>query len=77
MAGGTGNIRSRSPSSTNGYKTLGSILAGDSGSGSGSVRRIYGYYVRQGLGPNVIYNNIFNLNYGEYKARTQWFLKGL
>ena len=47
MGGNTGNIRSRTTSSCNGYKTLGSILASDSGSGAGSLRRVYGFYAKK------------------------------
>jgi len=78
MSGGTGNIRTlRNQSGTNGYRTLGSVLASDSGAGAGSVRRIYGYYAHQGLGPTVFYDSILNLKYGNYKARTNWFLKSI
>jgi hypothetical protein len=56
MGGNTGNIRTRTTSSCNGYKTLGSILASDNGSGAGSVRRIYAYYAK-----NNQLNNFYNL----------------
>ena len=68
MGGGTVNIRtSRGTSSCNGYKTLGSMLASDSSSGAGSVRRMYGYYTNKGLMPSGVYKNVFNINYGQYK----------
>jgi len=74
MGGNTGNIRGqRNQSSSNGYKTLGSILASDSGNGAGSVRRMYGYYTKNNT-VNDFYEKVFNLRYGQYKNRTQWFL---
>lgn len=48
MGSNTGNIRGqRFQSSCNGFKTLGSILASNSG-GAGSSRRMYGYYAKNG-----------------------------
>ena len=45
--GGTGNLRTlRNQSGTVGSRTLGSILASSSGAGSGSFRRVYGYFRR-------------------------------
>jgi hypothetical protein len=44
---GTGNLRTlRNQSGTVGSRTLGSILASSSGAGSGSFRRVYGYFRR-------------------------------
>ena len=78
MGGGTGNIRTlRNQSGSAGYRTLGSILASDSGSGAGSVRRIYGYYSNQGVSYSLFYNTVLNLDYGKYKGRTDWFLKSI
>jgi hypothetical protein len=74
MGGNTGNIRSRRPSSCNGYKTLGSILASDSGSGAGSIRRIYGFYAKTNQ-TSDFYQLVFNIQKGQFKDRTQWFLK--
>ena len=75
MGSTTGNIRGqRNQSSSNGYKTLGSILASDSGNGAGSVRRIY-TYCNRGANVQKCYQNIFNLQYGQYKNNQQWFLK--
>ena len=74
MGGNTGNIRGqRNQSSCNGYKTFGSILASDSGNGAGSARRIYNHYVRTNTLPEF-YQQVFNLRYGQYKSRTEWFL---
>jgi hypothetical protein len=76
MAGGTGSLRTlRNQSGTNGSRTLGSILASDAGAGAGSVRRVYGYYARQGLSSSLFYKETFNLDYGKFRARTDWFLK--
>lgn len=74
MANTTGGIRGqRNQSSSNGYKTLGSILASNGGNGAGSVRRLYSYYTRTNTVPDF-YQNILNLRYGQYKGRTEWFL---
>jgi hypothetical protein len=76
MAGGTGSLRTlRNQSGVNGSRTLGSILASDAGAGAGSVRRVYGYYVHHGMPPSSFYKDTFNLDYGAYRARTDWFLK--
>lgn len=74
MGGTTGNIRTlRNQSGTVGYRTLGSILASDSGAGAGSVRRMYAYYKKQN--PNASpFQQIFNINRGQFKSRSQWFL---
>ena len=69
MGSTTGNIRGqRNQSSCNGYKTLFSILASDGGNGAGSARRIYAYCNRGATVKNC-YQNIFNLQYGQYKNR--------
>jgi hypothetical protein len=74
MGGGTGNIRTqRWQSGTVGSRTLGSILAG-TGGGAGGARRIYGYYATKGLTTNQIYNDIFNIDYGQFRARSQFFI---
>ncbi len=73
--GGTGNIRTnRGTSSCNGYKTLGSILASDSGSGAGSVRRLYGYWANKNKGNPIPLQSIFNINYGQFRSRSEWFI---
>ena len=74
--GGTGNLRTlRNQSASNGSRTLGSILASDGASGgAGSVRRIFAYYASRG-NISQFYETILNLRYGEFKSRTQWFLK--
>lgn len=76
MGGNTGNIRTYRLSSSNGTRTLGSLLSDASSAGAGSVRRMYGYYTRNGTVPGF-YQNVLNLRYGEYSNRTQWFLKQL
>ena len=65
--GGTGNIRTlRNQSGTVGYRTLGSILASDGGAGAGSVRRIYGYYLKHNPDKNISpFTYMFNINYGQ------------
>ena len=74
MGSTTGNIRGqRNQSSSNGYKTLFSILASDSGNGAGSVRRVFAYCNRATNADNC-YQNILNLKYGQYKNRPELFL---
>ena len=46
----TGNLRTlRGQSSTAGSRTIGSILSNSSGSGAGSMLRIYSYYQSRGM----------------------------
>jgi hypothetical protein len=53
MGGSTGNIRTlRNQSGTVGSRTLGSILASDSGIGAGSFKRMYYWAVKND--PNLI-----------------------
>lgn len=74
MGSTTGNIRGqRNQSASNGYKTLGSILASDGGNGAASVKRVFNYYTRTNTVPEF-YQNILNLRYGQYKSRSEWFL---
>ena len=64
----------RNQSGTNGSRTLGSILVGgSSGSGAGSVRRMYGWYVKNNS-QDQFYNTVFNLNYGKFRSHTEWCL---
>jgi hypothetical protein len=73
MGGSTGNIRTlRNQSGTNGSRTIGSIIASDSGAGAGSVRRIFGFYQNQGY--QNFYGHVLNLNYGGFKDRSKFFL---
>ena len=75
MGGNTGNIRTlRNQSGTVGYRTLGSILASDGGAGAGSVRRIYGYYAAKNGGTPSPFKSIFNVNYGQFRSRAQYFI---
>ena len=75
MGGNTGNIRgSRNQSSSNGSKTLGSILASDGSNGAGSTRRIYGAFIKNGNTVSSFYETIFNLKYGQFKDRSNLFL---
>lgn len=77
MGGNTGNIRTlRNQSGTVGYRTLGSILASDSGAGAGSVRRMYAWYKHNN--PNVTpFTPIFGINKGDFRSRAQWFISSL
>jgi hypothetical protein len=76
MGGNTGNIRTYRLSSSNGSRTLGSLLSDASSAGAGSTRRMYAYYTRNGTVPGF-YQNVLNLRYGEFRNRAQWFLSGL
>ena len=70
MGGNTGNIRTYRISASNGYRTLGSILAnGSSGAGAGSTRRVYAWYARNGT-------NIGNGFYKEGKSKTDQSVGG-
>ena len=74
MGGSTGSFRTqRNQSGTNGSRTLGSILASDGANGAGSVRRMYGWYSRNSNIANF-YPGVFNLHYGQFQDRAQWFL---
>lgn len=56
MGGNTGNLRTLRISASNGYRTLGSILAdGSNGAGAGGTRRIYAYYARH-YSPQTFWN---------------------
>jgi hypothetical protein len=72
MGGNTGNIRTlRNQSGTNGSRTLGSILASDSGAGAGSIRRIFSWQRKTNPDINAI-TAIFGINRGQFKTRSQW-----
>ena len=79
MGGGTGNIRTNRISASNGYRTLGSMLAnGGSGAGGGSSRRVYSWYARQGITVgNGFYQDVLGVRFGEFASRSQWFLKNV
>jgi hypothetical protein len=69
MGGGTGNLRTlRNQSGSNGSRTLGSILASDSGAGAGSIRRTYSYYVKNGLACEF-YQNVFGIKCGQSNSK--------
>ena len=74
MGGSTGNIRTqRWQSGTVGSRTIGSILAG-AGGGAGGARRIYGYYAAKNGGNPSPFKSIFNVNYGQFRSRAQYFI---
>jgi hypothetical protein len=77
MGGGTGNIRTYRISASNGYRTIGSMLAnGSSGAGAGSGRRVYAWYARNGTNVgNGFYSNVLGINFGQFRDRAQWFLQ--
>ena len=74
MGGNTGNIRTlRNQSGTNGSRSLGSILASDSGAGAGSIRRLYAWYRKNKPDLNP-FTQIFGINRGYLKTREQWLM---
>ena len=79
MGGGTGNIRTNRISASNGYRTIGSMLAnGGSGAGGGSTRRVYAWYAKQGVTVGSgFYREALGLRFGEFAQRAQWFLKNV
>jgi hypothetical protein len=79
MGGNTGNIRTYRISASNGYRTLGSILAnGSSGAGAGSTRRVYGWYARNGLDVgNGFYRQVLGVNFGQFRNRAQFFINSI
>ena len=75
MGGGTGNLRTQRISASNGYRTLGSILANTaSGDGAGGLNRLYKWYYRQQLRNNFYYD-VLGLRQGEYSDRQYLFTK--
>lgn len=74
MGGTTGNIRTlRNQSGTVGSRTLGSILTSGNAGGAGSVRRMYAYY--RNKNPDISpFTPIFNINYGQFRSRAQYFI---
>ncbi len=77
MGGNTGNIRTlRVQSGTVGSRTLGSILAGGNGGGAGSVRRMYGWYTKNHT-PDQFYQSFFDIKYGQFRNRAEWFLNNV
>lgn len=58
----TGNLRTlRGQSSTAGSRTIGSILSNSSGSGAGSMLRIYNYYQSRGMREQFYRDIIFSM----------------
>lgn len=73
MPNTTGGLITRNfQSSSNGSRTLGSILA-SSGGGAGSPRRVYNYY-QKNANINAFYLNVFGLRYGQYRNTPQLVL---
>jgi hypothetical protein len=70
MGGNTGNIRTSKISSSNGYKTLGSIIADGNNGGAGSTKRVYEYYARiYRNNPTIFYENVLGLTYGSQRGQ--------
>jgi hypothetical protein len=79
MGGGTGNIRTNRISASNGYRTLGSMIAnGSSGAGAGSGRRVYAWYARNGINVgNGFYSDVLGINFGQFRDRAQYFISNV
>jgi hypothetical protein len=79
MGGGTGNIRTYRISASNGYRTLGSMLAnGSSGAGAGSGRRVYAWYARNGTSVgNGFYRDVLGINFGQFRNRAGLFIENV
>jgi hypothetical protein len=76
MGGSTGNIRTRRLSATGGTRTFASLLSDGASAGAGSCRRTLAWYTRNGTVPGA-YKSIFDIEYGQFRSRTQWFLKSV
>jgi hypothetical protein len=79
MGGGTGNIRTYRISASNGYRTIGSMLAnGSSGAGAGSGRRVYAWYARNGTNVgNEFYRDVLGINFGQFRDRARFFIDNI
>jgi len=75
MGGNTGNLRTYRLSSSNGNRTLGSLVADGASAGAGSARRMYAYYTQNGT-VSGFYNNVFGIQYGQFRDRSQLFISG-
>ena len=74
MGGNTGNIRTQRLSASSGTRTFTSMIADAASAGAGSCRRTLAWYIRNGyVNPNA---EIFDIRYGQFRNRTEWFLKG-
>ena len=73
MGGNTGNLRTLRVSATGGCRTFTSLLADGASAGAGGMRRIYGYYTRNGT-VESFYKSVFDINYGQFKSRSMQFI---
>ena len=64
----------RNQSGTCGSRTLGSVLAGGAGGGAGSVRRMYGWYMKNN-DTDKFYKAVFDIDYGQFSNRANLLLK--
>ena len=73
MGGNTGNIRTLRLSASSGTRTFTSMIADAASAGAGGARRTLAWYIRNGYAnPN---NAVFNIRYGQFKSRTEWFIQ--
>jgi len=76
MGGGTtGNIRTPRLSATSGTRTFTSILSDGASAGAGSSRRTLAWYRRHET-LQASYKSIFDIQYGQFRNDTRFFLKG-
>ena len=73
MGGNTGNLRTYRLSSSNGNRTLGSLVADGASAGAGSMRRVYANYLRRGT-VQGFYMGVFGITYGQFRDRSQLFI---
>jgi hypothetical protein len=74
MGGNTGNLRTLRISATGGSRTFTSLVADGASAGAGSMRRVYGYYTRNGGTVTEFYKKVFDINYGQFKSRIMQFI---
>jgi|688.fasta_scaffold103186_4 hypothetical protein len=75
MGGSTGNIRTPRLSATGGTRTFSSILSDSASAGAGSSRRTLAWYKRYETQQGA-YKSIFDIQYGQFRSDTRFFLKG-
>jgi hypothetical protein len=73
----TGNLRTLRLS-TNGGRTFLSMISSDASSaGAGSTRRILNYYRQYNKDISQFYNIVFNLKYGIFADRAQYYIRNV
>jgi hypothetical protein len=71
----TGGLNTKRLSATGGSRTFLSMIASvDNTAGAGSVKRIASWYRQQNSDLSQFYQNILDLQYGQYQNRQEFFL---